>query len=562
MEQAQARQGGEHLGGRLGQAGDLGAGDVVPGGGNLADAVAGLLELEKQIDVEGPLGDAQRGKNLVQCVAAQQLGATLGIGDGKAEEETHREVEGAGGNAADERLTGADPGTAAPAGSYDGAGIADVVNEILEGSGRGGAVGVGETNQLATSLAETDHEGAALADPARLDDAAELKIAAGVIGDDTVGAIGGAVDHDEKLDAIAIPVREIRQIRIQHPADAMLLVVSRYDNGKTHRRSVARREQKFKTSGGGRNPKIGVPLTHGLPAPRRFARDPPPPLNASRIGEIADPLRRSYSHSLSRRSSAERATIRPVESLFSDRRRAAPACSNHKNMVECVAMDKTAKRQVVFDHEKLDVYRLELELVTEVEQSLREMKTALAAKNHLWRASESMVRNIVRGTTKRTPADQAQTFDVAYGSGLECAACTDVLWAWGLLESSDAQAMKVLLDRVVAMLIGLRTVKGKQVRESRTEYTVRDQNEPAVLFAHEDLRVYQSALRFVQWCAELIQAKTVGFSRGRELDSHATGIVWRQAYKPQRALISLWRADSSPKMPYGRENSIWERSSL
>ena len=188
-------------------------------------------------------------------------------------------------------------------------------------------------------------------------------------------------------------------------------------------------------------------------------------------------------------------------------------------------MDEMAKKQVVFDHEKLDVYRLALELVTEVEQSLREMKTALAAKNHLWRASESMVRNIVRGNTKRTPADQAQTFDVAYGSGLECAACTDVLWAWGLLESSDAQAMKVLLDRVVAMLIGLRTVKGKQVRESRTEYTVRDQNEPAVLFAHEDLRVYQSALRFVQWCAELIQAKTVGFSRGRELDSHATGIV-------------------------------------
>ena len=51
------------------------------------------------------------------------------------------------------------------------------------------------------------------------------------------------------------------------------------------------------------------------------------------------------------------------------------------------AMDKTAKTQVVFDHEKLDVYRLALELVSKVEQLLREMKTAVAAKNILARSS-------------------------------------------------------------------------------------------------------------------------------------------------------------------------------
>lgn len=121
---------------------------------------------------------------------------------------------------------------------------------------------------------------------------------------------------------------------------------------------------------------------------------------------------------------------------------AAPACSNHNNnMVECVAMDEMAKKQVVFDHEKLDVYRPALELVTQVEQLPRDMKTALAAKNHLWRASESMVRNIVRGNTKRTPADQAQTFDVAYGSGLECAACVDIsprVMASSLFRTADA----------------------------------------------------------------------------------------------------------------------------
>jgi len=188
-------------------------------------------------------------------------------------------------------------------------------------------------------------------------------------------------------------------------------------------------------------------------------------------------------------------------------------------------MAEARKEQIVFDHEKLDVYRVALQLVRQVEQLLREMKTAVAAKSHLWRASESMVRNIVRANTKRTSADQVQTFDVAYGSGLECAACMDVLRAWSLLQPTDVHAAKVLLDRVVAMLIGLRSMECRQVRESSSEYIVGAQSEPDVFFAHETLRVYQSALRFVGWCAALIQSEAVGLSRGRELDRHATGIV-------------------------------------
>ena len=194
-------------------------------------------------------------------------------------------------------------------------------------------------------------------------------------------------------------------------------------------------------------------------------------------------------------------------------------------MIEWSAMANTKKEQVVFDHEKLDVYRVALELVRHVEQLLREMKAAVAAKNHLWRASESIVRNIVRANTKRTPADQVQTFDVAYGSGLESAACLDVLQAWNQLAPSEVHNTKVLIDRVVAMLIGLRSVKCQQVRESSSDYMVGSQSEPTVFFAHEELRVYQSALRFVRWCAVLIQSEGVGLSRGRELDRHATGVV-------------------------------------
>ena len=188
-------------------------------------------------------------------------------------------------------------------------------------------------------------------------------------------------------------------------------------------------------------------------------------------------------------------------------------------------MVEAAKETVVFDHEKLDVYRVALQLVRQVEQLLGDMKAAVAAKNHLWRASESMVRNIVRANTKRTAADQIQTYDVAYGSGLECAACMYVWRAWGVIEPTDVHDAKVLLDRVVAMLIGLRSVKHQQVRESSSGYSVRARSEPDVSFAHEELRVYQSALRFVTWCAALIQSDGVGFPRGRELDRHVTGVV-------------------------------------
>jgi four helix bundle protein len=194
-------------------------------------------------------------------------------------------------------------------------------------------------------------------------------------------------------------------------------------------------------------------------------------------------------------------------------------------MLEWLAMGPEAKAPVVFDHEKLDVYRVALDLVQQVEQLLGDLRLAVAAKDHLGRASESTVRNIVRANSKRSAADRVPIFDVARGSALECAACLDVLQAWQLLAPCDVQDGKALCDRIVAMLMGLRNLKQPQVRESRSRYTVGSENESVALFAHESLRVYQSALRFVTWCAALIQTETVGLTRGRELDRQATGIV-------------------------------------
>ena len=249
--------------------------------------------------------------------------------------------------------------------------------------------------------------------------------------------------------------------------------------------------------------------------------------SASRIGEGGSAFRRSYSH-----SGAEGVSFADPRGAGYRRANgelvlahAAVACSGRYKMVEYSVMAEAKKEPVVFDHEKLDVYRVALEVIGQVERLLKTMKAVVAAKNHLWRASESMVRNIVRANTRRTPADQVQAFDVAYGSGLECAACMDVLRVWGLLDSADVYEAKVLLDRIVAMLVGLRSMENRQVRESSAEYVAGTQSESIVFFTHEALRVYQSALRFVGWCATLIQSESVGFSRGRELDRHATSIA-------------------------------------
>ena len=180
---------------------------------------------------------------------------------------------------------------------------------------------------------------------------------------------------------------------------------------------------------------------------------------------------------------------------------------------------------VLFSHEKLDAYQAALEMVAWVEVQLCDIELTVAAKDHLRRASESIVRNIVRANSKRTPADRAKTFDVSYGSGLECAACLDVLCAWGAMEVSSAMKGKALLDRIVAMLIGLRAAKKRQVCEPRSEYAVETGGNAELFFAHERLRVYQSALRFVYWSAKLIGSETLGLARGRDLDRHGTGVL-------------------------------------
>ena len=111
----------------------------------------------------------------------------------------------------------------------------------------------------------------------------------------------------------------------------------------------------------------------------------------------------------------------------------------------------------VFDHERLAVYRLELQFIAWVTELIAEVKTKLRSMirevcDHLDRSSLSMLFNTAEGNGKRQQKQRARFFDDARGSACECAACLDALVAKGECTRDRTQEGKQQLARIVQML--------------------------------------------------------------------------------------------------------------
>lgn len=110
----------------------------------------------------------------------------------------------------------------------------------------------------------------------------------------------------------------------------------------------------------------------------------------------------------------------------------------------------------VFDHERLDVYRLAIEYVAE---SYRSALLLSGTQRHIrdqWlRAAQSIALNIAEGNGKRSPKDKGRYFEIARGSAMECAAIHDILMAIVAIESDSLLHGKTQLKRIVAMLTKL-----------------------------------------------------------------------------------------------------------
>jgi four helix bundle protein len=114
----------------------------------------------------------------------------------------------------------------------------------------------------------------------------------------------------------------------------------------------------------------------------------------------------------------------------------------------------------MFDHEKLDVYQIELQFIAWVTGLLEEITRTAKGKtaevcDQLDRASLSALLNTAEGNGKRQRQGRAKFFDDARGSATECAACLDALVAKQAVGEERILEGKKLLIRIVSMLCGL-----------------------------------------------------------------------------------------------------------
>ena len=127
-------------------------------------------------------------------------------------------------------------------------------------------------------------------------------------------------------------------------------------------------------------------------------------------------------------------------------------------------------KEPIFDHERLEVYRLAIEYVT---SSFRIAKSLTGVDRHArdqWlRAAQSIPLNIAEGNGKQSLKDKNRFFEIARGSALECAAIHDILESTGAIDSETTRIGKTNLKRNVSMLTKL-IQRRETVEEDSIEY--------------------------------------------------------------------------------------------
>jgi len=129
--------------------------------------------------------------------------------------------------------------------------------------------------------------------------------------------------------------------------------------------------------------------------------------------------------------------------------------------------------RIYFDHEKLEAYKKALAFAQWVEPLLERLPKSAAVHNQLDRARTSIVLNIPEGNGRFTSADRCKFFDIARGSGLECAGCLDLIFVKKLLSEVDLDEGKTLLKDIISLLVGLiRSNSPDRLHEEAVEYRV------------------------------------------------------------------------------------------
>ncbi|MFC1453426.1 four helix bundle protein [Verrucomicrobiota bacterium] len=154
-----------------------------------------------------------------------------------------------------------------------------------------------------------------------------------------------------------------------------------------------------------------------------------------------------------------------------------------------------------FPHEKLSVYQKALDFFGDVQGFVLPWSRQHAFVDHLLRAAESILFNLVEAVRLHHAEKKTLTLDYAVGSVLECAACLDIAVLRSLLASAVAVEKKGSLLELCKMLVGLRNSWcAPRVSEDPAEYeTDNEADGEGPVFYHETMDRYVVALDFYRW---------------------------------------------------------------
>lgn len=180
-----------------------------------------------------------------------------------------------------------------------------------------------------------------------------------------------------------------------------------------------------------------------------------------------------------------------------------------------------------FPHEKLSVYRKSLACFEDIEQFTSSVSKQHAFVDHLSRAAESLLFNLVEAARLRQSRKKLLTMDYSIGSVFECAACLDIAVLKGLLKDGAGTERKKRLLEVCKMLIGLRNSwTTPRIAEEHADYSSerKGKMEPEV-FHHESLDMYKVMLDVYRWFVSTQSGKNLTSAFSRSVDSLATCVV-------------------------------------
>ena len=180
-----------------------------------------------------------------------------------------------------------------------------------------------------------------------------------------------------------------------------------------------------------------------------------------------------------------------------------------------------------FAHEQLNVYRKTLDFVRRAEVLMVDWPSLHAFVDHLARAAESVVFNLVEAVRLRSPREKQKYLDYSLGSTLECAACLDIALSKALIERKMAFARKSDLLEIVKMTIGFRkSWQQARVGEDDPRYlSSEDAARDDIGFHHERLEAYKLGLSFVRWLTAVAEDLQNERRSWKALDKYATTIV-------------------------------------